>query len=95
MKVDLRIPKKFVIYQKWSVFSNFDNEVDYNVASWIQGKNYCAEFTASNFHGLVWWNDELGYWCVEIWQDRVYKSSYMAERLEDRIQEMWATYGFL
>ncbi|AZA99204.1 hypothetical protein EG359_06115 [Chryseobacterium joostei] len=81
MKVDLRIPKKFVIYQKWSVFSNFDNEVDYNVASWIQGKNYCAEFTASNFHGLVWWNDELGYWCDEIWQDRVHKSSYMAERL--------------
>ncbi|MFS4474709.1 hypothetical protein [Chryseobacterium sp. T20] len=65
------------------------------MASWIEGKNYCAEFTASNFHGLVWWNDELGYWCVEIWQDRVYKSSYMAERLEDLIQEVQTTYGFL
>lgn len=61
MKVDLRIPKEFVLFQKGSIFSNFDNEVGHNVVSRIAGKNYFAEFTAKNFHGLVWWDDELGY----------------------------------
>ena len=94
MQADLRIPKGFILYQKGSIFSNFDNRLDYNVACWIEGKDYYAEFTAYNFLALGWWNDQLGYWCVEIWQSSLFQNTYMAENLKALIEEVQYIYGF-
>lgn len=71
MKAQIRLPHSFLHYRKGSIYSNFDNELNDEVTAAIQNMPLVADMTATNYHGLVWFSDELGYWCIEIWQNNM------------------------
>lgn len=93
MKATIRLPDNFTPYRSDGIFSNLTNEIDYQVAEAIQYKPLSAALTAWDFFGVVWWNDEIGYWCIEIWQFNQYKATHIAETLEALIQEIRDEYG--
>lgn len=81
----IRLPDYFTPYKSDTIFSNFTDEIDYLVAEEIKYKPLSAPLTAWDYFGLVWWNDDIGYWCVEIWQFNKYKTTHISEHLEDLI----------
>ncbi|MGK6342533.1 hypothetical protein ACMGDK_09855 [Chryseobacterium sp. DT-3] len=94
MKVDIRIPETFKLYSNnGPLYSNFDNELNLEVADEIWNKPLIAEFIAYNFHGLVWWDDKLGYWCIEILQNKLYKGTYISEELSFLVDEVQNVFG--
>ena len=94
MIVEIRLPAGYSLYKNEVIFSNFDNEIKYEVADFIKNKNLAAEFTAWDYHGIVWWNDELGYWCIEVWRHNIYRVTHLSETLEELIGEIQETYGY-
>jgi len=52
-----------------------------------------AEYTAKHFHGLFWWSDGIGFWCIEIWQNGKYNSTYIGAHLTDLIGKVQSKYG--
>jgi hypothetical protein len=41
---------------------------------------------------VVWWNDELGYWCGEIYVNWEYEDTYIYESLEELADAFSANY---
>jgi len=76
-------------------YSSFDNELNCKVAAAIQNTALVADMTATNYHGLVWFSDELGYWCIEIWQNNMFVQTHLADDLEELICEIRLEYGSL
>lgn len=94
MKAEIRIPENFKLYSiKGPLYSNFDNELNMEIANEILNKPLIAEFIAYHFHGLIWWNDKLEYWCVEVSQNNLYKGSYISEELPFLISEVQNIFG--
>jgi len=93
MKAAIRLPDSFTEYRSDSIFSNLTNETDYQVAKAIKYKPLSAALTAWDYFGVVWWNDDIGYWCAEIWQFNKYKATHISEFLENLIQEIREEHG--
>ncbi|MNI82440.1 hypothetical protein D3C87_1143310 [compost metagenome] len=64
-----------------------------DIANEILNKPLIAEFIAYHFHALIWWNDKLGYWCVEVSQNNLYKGSFISEDLSSLIDEVQNIFG--
>lgn len=93
MKAELRLPANFTPFKSDGIFSNLTDEIDYEVAEAIKYKPLSAALTAWDYFGVVWWNDGIGYWCIEIWQFNKYIATYISEGLENLIQEIRDEYG--
>lgn len=93
MKAAIRRPDNFSPYKSDGIYSNLTSEIDYLVAEYIKFKPLSAALTARDYFGIAWWNDNIGYWCVEIWQSNMYKATYISELLEDLIQEIREEFG--
>ncbi|WP_341836917.1 hypothetical protein WJU16_03385 [Chitinophaga pollutisoli] len=94
MKAEIRLPDNFTEYRSDGIFSNLTNEIDYLVVKAIKYKPLSAALTAWDYFGVVWWDDDIGYWCVEIWQFNKYKTTHISESFEDLIQEIQEKYGY-
>lgn len=95
MKAKIRLPNDFKLLKKeGSLYSNFDKEINFEVLNKLIGQPLAGEYSARNFHGLFWWDDTLGYWCIEIWQKRFFIETHMSENITDLIKEIQNTYGF-
>ncbi|ASE62024.1 hypothetical protein CEQ15_11250 [Chryseobacterium indologenes] len=89
MKAAIRLPKNFKLYsENGPLYSNFDNELNMLVANEIRNKPLIADFIAYNFHGLIWWDEGLGCWCIEISQNRLYKGTFISDELISLISEV-------
>lgn len=93
MKVDIRIPEHFKPYRSEEVYFNLTPKIYWEVVDFIRNKPLSAAITAWNYFGIVWWQDELGYWGIEIWQKNQWIATYMQEDLEDLLREVRAAYG--
>jgi hypothetical protein len=49
-------------------------------------------FFEEEFHCKVWWNDELGYWCGELYVKWEYVDTYICETLEELREEFEEDY---
>ncbi|MDB5156148.1 MAG: hypothetical protein JWR50_855 [Mucilaginibacter sp.] len=88
MKTEIRKPRNLNEYPGDAIISNLTNQIDQQIATVIKGNNYFSRYAAWNFNGIVWWNDELGFWCAEVWKFNNYVASYLAESLEELAKEI-------
>lgn len=94
MKAEIRLPTNFTLHcSKGTLYSNFDHELNLEVAEEIKNKPLAAEYIAHNFHGSIWWNEEIGYWCIEISQNKLYKGTYISEEISFLINEVQDIFG--
>ncbi len=88
MKCELRLPTSFKEYIGGAIISNFDNSIDPEIEEIIKNKPLFSRYTAHHFNGIIWWNDDLGYWCGEVWILKKYVASYLAEKLSSLADEI-------
>jgi len=50
-------------YSGDTIISNLTGQIDLEIELKIKSTNYLSRYSAWNFNGRIWWNDELGYWC--------------------------------
>ena len=93
MKTEIRLPINFKEFPGFPIISNFDNSINAEIETAIKNKALFSRYSAWNFNGIVWWHDELGYWCAEVWVHRKYLVSYLAENLEELANEINDEHG--
>jgi hypothetical protein len=93
MQSTRRLPEEFKEYNKQSIYSNLTDEVSDDIVKAIYCKPFFSRYSAWNFNGIVWWDDEIGYWCIEISKYKEYQSSYIAETLDELIHEVKSIHG--
>jgi hypothetical protein len=95
MKVDIRLPQHFIEHLSLgdSIISNFDNSINQEIENAIKGKPLFSRYDALHFNAKIWWNDDLGYWCGEVWAYRKFVKSYLAETLGKLANEINSEYG--
>ena len=93
MKAEIRKPQSITEYPGNAIISNLTNQIDQQIAAAIKSTNFFSRYAAWNFNGIIWWNDELGYWCAEIWRFNNYVASYLAETLEELAHEIDGIYS--
>lgn len=93
MKCTLRCPYHFTKYNEDAIVSNFLGAVDKDIEAAIKGKPFYSSYAAWHFNGIIWWNDEIGYWCGSVITFMQYQASYLAETVEELALEMNADYG--
>lgn len=64
------------------VMSNFDHEVDKEVAKKIQDGGYYASYPAWNFHGVVWYDKTESMYRCEVWTYRQYQKTVSGTLIE-------------
>lgn len=72
-----------------SVMSNFDHEIDSEIAERLKTEHAYALYTAWNFCGNVWWGRET--YCCEVWRFRkpVEEVSGTLEEIMDELSDRW------
>lgn len=93
MKTTLKVPLDFLPFSDEPVISNLTGEVNVVIAEAIKNKKLFAYYTAWNFHGIIWWDDRIGYWIAEISVLRKYAGSYLAETLNELAREITTLHG--
>jgi hypothetical protein len=84
-----RIPSDYKRIEK-TVMSNFDDSIDFEIAERLKSGRICAEYTAWNFFGIVWW-DKMSYKC-EIWVHKSYRET-LSGSLEEIMTKASSKYG--
>ena len=84
-----RIPEGYEEIEE--VMSNFDREVDQEVADQLKSGKYFAPYPGWNFYGRVWWEDE---WFCEVWVQGSYDGTYNASTLEELMKDVSDFYGY-
>lgn len=74
------------------VMSNFDGIIDREIESRLKSENVHAGYSAWNFHGNVWYQDERFH--CEIWRYQCYTETISAETLEEIMSEANEKHGF-
>lgn len=85
-----RVPEDFVDCGE-TVMTNFDGSIDEEVAANIKDKPYYADYTAWNFYGQVWYQDEK--WCCAIMTYGSYQETLVADTLQEIMDSACEQYG--
>jgi hypothetical protein len=93
MKAEIRMPRHLIEYSGDALITNLTGKIDQDIELKIKGSNHFSRYSAWNFNGLVWWNDELGFWRIEVWQYNNYVATYLADTLEELANEVDRIYG--
>ena len=88
MKSELRLPTDFKEYPGDAIVSNLDNSINPEIEEAIKSKPLFSRYSAFHFNGIIWWNDNIGYWCGEVWVLKKYVASYLAENLSALADEI-------
>jgi len=80
-------------YPDDAIISNLTGLINQEIEQKIKGSDYFSRYSAWNFNGRIWWNDEIGYWCCEVWQYNNYVATYLADNLQDLAHEVDNKYG--
>lgn len=93
MKCDLRLPTNFKEHSGDAIITNIDYSINSEIQKVIKNQPLFSRYTARNFNGIVWWNENIGFWCAEVWVFRKYVASYLAETLEALADEINNEHG--
>lgn len=86
----MKRPADFTEYPD-AIMSNFDREIDYKVAEQIKSKPFFSQYSAWNFCGYVWWQNEK--WHCEIWTHHAIRETISADTLPEIMNEACSKYG--
>lgn len=89
-KAHIRIPEDFDDFGD-AVMSNFDHEINNEIAEKIKGKKYFSQYAGWNFCGYCWW--QAGKWHCEIHVYRCYQKTISATTLQEIMDEVCDEYG--
>ena len=96
MKGKIDWPNDFELFEheKYDVFLwDADGRVIPEVKEAIYLKPlYSHLFFNEDLYCIVWWNDELGYWCAELYVHWDYVVTYICETLEELRAEVVEDY---
>ncbi len=86
---NLRKPDNFELYDE-GIMSNFDHEIEHDVANKIKGKKLYSTYSGWNFCGYVWWQNNE--WHCEVWTYNSYAETFSGT-LEDIMSDVSFEYG--
>lgn len=86
-----RLSKDFSEYGGDEIMSNFDGRVVQETADKIKGKPLFSTYSAWNFNGRVWWNNEK--WLCEVWIYKTYIETVICDNLSDIMDNLCDKYG--
>ena len=86
------MPEHFKPYRSEGVHFNLTQKINRDVVDFIKNKPLIAAITAWDYFGIVWWQDELRYWGIEIWQKNQWNTTYMQQDLEGLLREVKEIY---
>lgn len=66
-----KVPKSYAEYSE-DVMSNFDGEIDEQVAKLLKKRNIFSRYPAWNFNGKVWFDKKSKEYCCETWRYHVH-----------------------
>lgn len=91
MDTQFRLPEKFTEYDGEAIMSNFDGQIDKDVATEIKGKKLFSRYSGWNFNGKVWWQNDL--WHCEVWCYQSWRQTVSCDTLEQIMEEVMQEYG--
>lgn len=74
------------------VMSNFDHSIDINVSERLKASNSYADYPSLNFHGTVWFEDDL-YHC-QIKRYGAHIDTISKTEIKDIMDEACEMYGY-
>ena len=87
----LRRPISFTDFPD-EIMSNFDHCIDEKVAEAIKDKPLYAQYSGWNFCGYVWWQNNK--WCCEVWTYNSWSKTFMADTLQEIMENVSSEYGY-
>jgi hypothetical protein len=75
-----------------AVMSNFDHEINIEIANKLREGGYYADYSAWNFHGEVWYDD--GKWKCEIRRYHRHIKTIVADTLKEIMEQASHEYGY-
>ena len=92
MKGSIPAPKDFEPYDDIFLWDDYGN-VKQAVKDAIYMRPLFSYLVLDkNFFCSVYWNDEIGYWCGELWGDDGYVNTYICETVEEIKDEILEDY---
>lgn len=88
----LRIPDDFDEYHGEEIMSNFDYTIISETENAIKGQKLFSRYSAMNFNGIVWWENDL--WHCEVWRFKSYQQTFSSESLKGIMNDVSSEYGF-
>lgn len=74
-----------------AVMSNFDHEINQEVAEAIKNKPLYSLYAGWNFCGYVWYENNK--WCCEVLQYCSHQTTVVADTLEEIMSEVCNSFG--
>lgn len=88
----IRLPEDFELCVGNPIMSNFDGAIEQEIADVIIGKPLYSNYTAWNFCGYVWWQDNK--WHCEVWHFGAYVDTFSSETLSELMSDISDEYGY-
>jgi DNA modification methylase len=88
-----RIPENYIKHDD-DIMSNFDHDIDNNVAEELKQTDQYAQYSGWNFCGEIWWDKESKKWCCEIWTHAFYRETYESDSLKEIMNSVSEKFGY-
>ena len=92
MNDNYRMPKDFYEFQGEGIMSNYEREINQEIAEAIKGKNMFSRYSGWNFSGLVWW--ENGEWFCEVFTYGFFQETFVGDTLQEIMDLVSNSYGY-
>ncbi|SFD54117.1 hypothetical protein SAMN05518672_102356 [Chitinophaga sp. CF118] len=93
MKGPIAAPDGFNVFEDIFLWDEY-GEIKEEVMNAIYMKPFFSYLVlADNFFCSVYWNDNIGYWCGELWGDEGYLNTYICDSPEEIKDEILEDYG--
>jgi hypothetical protein len=94
MKGKVHIPHDFMLFEESDDVFLVDEygDIKEDVKNAIYLKPFFSHLFSNDIYCTVWWNDELGYWCGEVYVNYEYLDTYIFESLEELCEEFSREY---
>lgn len=89
--MESQIPENYQDYGE-TIISNFDHEIDEEVAKSIKGQPLYAGYAGWDFHGQVWWDNNQ--WHCEVKVYCVIQEVISADTLPELMEAVSDEYGW-
>ena len=91
MDTPIRLPENFSEYDGDTLMSNYDNRIEKEIANSIKGKELYGHYSAWDFSGRVWWQNDQ--WRCEVWCYQSWRQTVSCDTLEQIMEEVMQEYG--
>lgn len=91
--IQIKVPVNFVELPAKDTIIDYEGNVNVEIADKIRRANFFSRYPAVDFHGIVWWHAELGYWAIQIIQIGAYRETLLGKYLDELVKAIRSRYG--